>query len=463
MDGNDIHDNWETGLSGVAKWIHGCIPRQYSSVGPHVTRNRFRRNGTGMYFHGVPAASSATNDGNVFARIENNLVIASAGPGLLLKGNFDGAVLNNSILGNQGAGVSSDLNLNGAPALHNNLIAKNGQGVRVERTFTNQVRWVSHNNVFANGADWVNYPAEFGDVVTQNPKGTPSDIHMNLSVDPMFVAEDDYHLDPESPLVNAGTVLEAPKGDFEGDHRLNVPDIGCDETPYEFKGIVTTLADENDGFLGWGTGDSLREVMLAAARMPERQTITFAEALRGGTIVLAGTQLPTITGSLSIAGLGAGSPAIDAGGRSRVFEIAPGGTASIGDLTLRAGRSGSDTHGGALYSRGQAVVRKCIFESCQATGGGGGALANVTGQSHLTVESCVFNGNWGLGSGGALLNGGIAVVRDSVFEGNSTSSDGGAIANYGNLSVERCMLHGNHIVGRWPGREVRWSPIFASS
>jgi hypothetical protein len=52
----------------------------------------------------------------------------------------------------------------------------------------------------------------------------------NLNADPMLGAF--YHLNAGSPCIDAGTSLEAPANDFEGDARLgmgNPIDIGADE------------------------------------------------------------------------------------------------------------------------------------------------------------------------------------------------------------------------------------------
>ncbi len=52
---------------------------------------------------------------------------------------------------------------------------------------------------------------------------------------PLFVGNGDYHLQPGSPCIDAGTLTGAPEYDFEGDPRLasvggdNMPDMGADE------------------------------------------------------------------------------------------------------------------------------------------------------------------------------------------------------------------------------------------
>ena len=91
---------------------------------------------------------------------------------------------------------------------------------------------VGFNNVFGNTeANWTNYPPAHGSLTTTNANGHPVDVHMNLSVDPLFVSADDYHLQSSSPLIGAGTYLNGitPEYDFDGDLRLEPLDIGFDE------------------------------------------------------------------------------------------------------------------------------------------------------------------------------------------------------------------------------------------
>jgi hypothetical protein len=51
----------------------------------------------------------------------------------------------------------------------------------------------------------------------------------NLSAAPLFVAPGDFHLGAGSPCVNAGTAVGAPKTDFDGKPRDDMPDIGAFE------------------------------------------------------------------------------------------------------------------------------------------------------------------------------------------------------------------------------------------
>jgi hypothetical protein len=54
---------------------------------------------------------------------------------------------------------------------------------------------------------------------------------MNISVDPIFISLDEFHLYSSSPLIGAGTFIEGvtPEDDFDGDTRIEPIDIGFDE------------------------------------------------------------------------------------------------------------------------------------------------------------------------------------------------------------------------------------------
>ena len=116
----------------------------------------------------------------------------------------------------------------------NNNVVDNGFGIEFTRTahaeITISSRRVANNNVYANvGGEWINALAEIGTYVSNNENGTPTDLAMNVSVDPGFVDDLDYHLRSDSLLIKAGTPTDAPKLDFDGDTRVSPPSIGFDE------------------------------------------------------------------------------------------------------------------------------------------------------------------------------------------------------------------------------------------
>jgi fibronectin-binding autotransporter adhesin len=251
---------------------------------------------------------------------------------------------------------------------------------------------------------------------------------------------------PDSPAINSGdnaltlNHLLQPLGvDQRGAGFPRIVgthvDIGAFESPYGLESlVVTTLTDEDNGFSNpaLGTGTSLREAIAWANLHSGADAITFAPGLAGGTITLGGTQLPTITGELSITGLGAPALAISGNQASRVFEIAAGADVEMSGLTIR---DGAAVTGGGIRNGGKLRITHSAIISNRANGGsaqGGGAGINSTGA--LDVEYCTFVDNIGGVAGGAIrlasptgsFDLSLLTVRYSTFSGNS-SRNGGAL------------------------------------
>ncbi len=179
----------------------------------HVDGNVLRQNsaarGGGIYI-----ASSAP-------RITNNVFAANGRTEVWVEGSFP-HIINNSILG-AGGPETVGIELLGAShaRLVNNIIAFAGYGVRGDGVAAADIR---HNDV------WMNVVANYEGV-----EAGPT----NLSVEPQLrdPASGDYHLQPGSPLIDAGTATEAPTTDLDGEARpvdgdgdgIVEADIGADE------------------------------------------------------------------------------------------------------------------------------------------------------------------------------------------------------------------------------------------
>src|SRR5262245_54565920 len=99
---------------------------------------------------------------------------------------------------------------------------------------------------------------------------------------------------------------------------------------------VTTAQDvvnATDGVL------SLREAITNANATAGQDTIVFAAALAGRTILLQHGQM-WITDALAVRGPGASKLTIDAQLQSRIFEVTTGVVANLSGLTLTRGATG---------------------------------------------------------------------------------------------------------------------------
>ena len=114
------------------------------------------------------------------------------------------------------------------------------------------------------------------------------------------------------------------------------------------------------------------------------------------TIQLNGSQLPTITGQLTIDNFTSAPTAISGQGKSRVLEVASGSSLTVNGL---------------------------VIEDGSTTGGGGGILAaGVLTLHHVTVEGCTAVDGGGIDSHSAL-----SIDQNSTVENNSASDFGGGI------------------------------------
>lgn len=139
---------------------------------------------------------------------------------------------------------------------------------------------------------------------------------------------------------------------------------------------------------------------------------------------------------------------IDAGGRSRVVEVAEGRQVVLRNLTLTGG---SALQGGGLLNDGGSVtLERCVVTgnstafSADLRGDGGGILNNVLMRDNGDTEQRSFTGrDVGLPAGHPALNGYLKLVESTV-SGNHAGNHGGGIANVGGtLVLERSAVTNN--------------------
>jgi Peptidase M10 serralysin C terminal/RTX calcium-binding nonapeptide repeat (4 copies) len=201
---------------------------------------------------------------------------------------------------------------------------------------------------------------------------------------------------------------------------------------------VTTAADvvnAGDGVL------SLREAVAQANAAAD--TIRFAAAVEGRTLVLTGGQLTlnqdvTIDGDADESG---GRVTLDANQASRVLVITGGDTdARLDDLVLTNSRSFGENGGGIFLGSGAtlALTDSAVTgndtgdpDNESASGDGGGIFADIG--STLTLDRTTVSSNsvetgyyaYSDGGGIAAAGGNTVVIRDSTIAGNSAVNGGG--------------------------------------
>jgi hypothetical protein len=192
---------------------------------------------------------------------------------------------------------------------------------------------------------------------------------------------------------------------------------------------VTTLADENDGALGHGSGDSLREVLAVSAKV-----IRFAPALNGGTILLGGSQLRVDANTTIDASALAHGITVSGNHASRVFSVS---NQAVVEMT-------------GLVSNQAVVEMRGLVITAGTTPGDGGGILNGN-NCNLTLIDSTLRGNTSSGSGGAISTAGdgsgtgswLALTNCALTDNQAADSGGGILNNGWSLTVTGCTLSGN--------------------
>jgi hypothetical protein len=189
---------------------------------------------------------------------------------------------------------------------------------------------------------------------------------------------------------------------------------------------VITVTNTNDS----GPG-SLRQ---ALADANDGDTITFAVT---DTIGLTSGEL-LVNSSSTISGPGANNLAVNGNGKSRVFHVASGKTATMSGLTITNGNSGSDAGGGIYNDHATLTLNECTVTGNSASFTGGGIFNDgFGGSANLEINYCTISGNSALGgSAGGIFNDGergssaTLEITNTTLSGNSAIF-GGGIGNNG--------------------------------
>ena len=140
--------------------------------------------------------------------------------------------------------------------------------------------------------------------------------------------------------------------------------------------VVTSLLDDGSvGTLRWAINQA----------NSQSGGIYDSITLPAGTITL-GSALPTITQNLTVVGDGQTSTIIDGAGQFRVFNVNPGISLTVSDMTLKRGQN---TNGGLIYNnRGTVTANRVRFTSMT----GGNAVFNNNGVSTAYYTDATWDG-----------------------------------------------------------------------
>jgi uncharacterized repeat protein (TIGR01451 family) len=247
---------------------------------------------------------------------------------------------------------------------------------------------------------------------------------------------------------------------------------------------VSTLQDD-------GSNGSLRTLIGLANfysfYLNQPSTITIPSSLfstdpfdtTNPAIQLNGSQLPTITGNLTIVGAqdpvflffnGVGQSrglvfALSGDNQSRVLQVGPNGNLTLENLTVDHG-STTDTAGGSgILNQGSLTLENVTVSANTAANGSGGGIDSIG--PALTIDHSFIKGNQALGSGGGIYTSSPTatfshdqIINNSVtgvdHSGNSpvsnpsaggTAAGGGLAIAGGNVSINFTTVDGNTVMG----------------
>lgn len=219
-------------------------------------------------------------------------------------------------------------------------------------------------------------------------------------------------------------------------YAINNTENGANDEP----AIIYVSPDGNDNWNGlapkWDktTGNGPKKTIKSA----------LSQIDYGGTIRLApgmyhenNIQLDV---SVIIEGSGANSTHID-GKRGQVFYITAdgqdGGNVIFKDFTMENAQSRNVSSAIYNWLNCELTIQNCNFKNNRR----GGVIDN---DGYVLIENCNFDSNNALYSGGAIINNGEMVIKDSDFSLNYAYK-GGAIWNLDNLKIENCAFSDNSV------------------
>ena len=367
----------------------------------------------------------------------------SDGGGLYQKGGI--STLNNvTISGNMA--LSYGGGLAGNSTLNNTIVARN-TAVTAPDLFTPKGTLAGSNNLIGDGTG----QTSLVNGISGNVVGTAIS-----PIDPMLAEDTRFGMSlsplPGSPAIDAGDDSWIPAGistDIYGASRIQGArvNIGAVETVLPGMAgvtyVVTSLGNSvaADGVL------TLREALAAAntnqavgdalaGSYSSADRIEFAAGLSGS--ILTNGQPYQITSSVDLAGPGASSLTLNAGGSGGVLSVVGVYDVSVSGLTLTGGNS---LRGGGVYSFGANLTLHNLVISGNTGSPNGGGLYQYGGRTILT--NVTISGNTSSYGGGVYQNGGNSTLTNVTISGNTGNYGGGVSQSGGILTLMDVTFSGN--------------------
>jgi hypothetical protein len=410
---------------------------------------------------GILNTGTATILGSTFS---NNLAY-NVGGGAIMDLGGELQIINSTLSGNgtDADGGAVHLSLGSAAEIHNSTVTANnaldlGDGLYIDSAAS---LLLTSSIVAANGTADIAGNLATGSINnlvkddTENG-GLVNAVNANLvGVDPLLgaLAENGgptqtHAILAGSPAINAGANASGQATtDQRGPlfARVGAPDIGAYEI-LTLALVVDSLSDTEDGDFSAGN-ISLREAIAATNGNPGADSITFAEALAGQTVLreASGSTL-TVEDEVNINGPTAGRVTLDANSRGSVFLVESSATLRISGLVLTNGRS---TDGAGIDSQGVLEIDNCIITG-NSSSFNGGAIAQFRGS--LTVTNSTLSNNSATDEGGAIWAVDCNVtLTNCTFDANESARGAGVYLVQSDAAlIGDCTFSGN-VAREWAG------------
>lgn len=170
-----------------------------ATLNPIIRNCKFDQTGSGCQFSVYGSFSRGYANpvivGNIFSGLSGTAVMLDVGS---YAGSSKLAFHNNTVIDCR-TGIDSREPWDAD--VRNNVFVGLSDAVMVSGSLS---RTVSYNCFHLNGADFVGYPPNYGQVILENRNGTPCDLTFNIFEDPLFAAATDLRLSSNSPCIDAG-------------------------------------------------------------------------------------------------------------------------------------------------------------------------------------------------------------------------------------------------------------------
>ncbi|MCE5324050.1 right-handed parallel beta-helix repeat-containing protein [bacterium] len=412
-------------------------------------------------YHGIQVYSDSTD-----SVVKNNIVLANVGCGILTTGNE--AVCNNTIVGNEGPGISAG-DSDYTRDIANNIVAYNKYGIKNSSAQINNN--LKNNCIHGNTYQFLYWP--------EDPINTNGNIDSNPLLGNWQYGQ--VHIQPNSPCRNAGdnSIIDDDWLDYDGQSRKEgtAVDIGADESydesistgPPTIIRVSATGDDLNDG-LSWdfpmrtvqaaidtvkilggevwvaaGTyqecieiypfvhvygGFAGNETSLSERNWTEHETILDGQGL-GSVVVFkkAGHYCSCIDGFTICNGVGDDYDYLNYGYTHGGGVLCLASSSTIANNYIH---SCNAEYGGGIYTKCCSVhiENNTIIGNVSTYSSGGGICSDYAYDGQITHNLIVGNTaeRWG---GGIFASG--ADVIGNVIAGNSANESGGGISGGGNI------------------------------